>query len=206
MKIQTLLIVVLIGAAVIIGFWRDNTEPRLDLTSGTALTEPLSLPEFALVDMNNNPFTKDSLRNKWSFLFFGYSNCPEICPNTLAQMKQIAQTLRHPHAQYIFVSIDPENDTTPRLAAFLQQDKFKEAHIIGLTGNPSTIIHLASAIGVHVAKDKDASQNAGHIEHGGAILLINPEGKLAAVFGTTNKPHAIAHDFKEIVHFYANYG
>ncbi len=205
MKKQTFLITLLIAIAVLVGFWRENDEPKLSLNAGTALTEPLSLPEFSLVDMTNSAFTKASFKNKWSFVFFGYSHCPQICPTTLAAMKQISQSLhRGPLAQLVFISIDPEHDTPARLHTYFQQEQFKPAHFIGVTGDKETISKLARVIGIHVAKDNDASKNAEHIEHGGAILLVNPEGKIAAIFSSTNKPHAIAHDFKEIVHYYAS--
>ncbi|HRE32865.1 MAG TPA: SCO family protein, partial [Candidatus Berkiella sp.] len=72
---------------------------------------------------------------------------------------------------------------------------------VGVTGKKEDISVLTKTIGVHMAQEK--APEADHIEHSGTILLINPQGELAAIFTQGDKPHAIAHDFKELLHRYA---
>jgi protein SCO1/2 len=155
--------------------------------------------------MFDKPFNNASLKGHWSFLFFGYSTCPNICPTTLGAMNQISQRLgASVNVQFVFITIDPVHDTTKHLREYLQQDKYSATSFIGVTGNKDTITELAKSIGIYVAQDKDKQITVEHIEHGGAILLINPEGKLNAIFTTTDNPQAIVHDFKQIVHHYVN--
>lgn len=214
MKKHTLFIILIIGIALAIGIWRDNQEltsnnsaqmfTTLPLSVGTAL-QPHKLPDFSLIDSNGNIFTNQSLREHWSFVFFGYSHCPDVCPTTLGALSQISQRLgKGANVQFLFISIDPEHDSPAELKTFLQQDKFHPASFIGLTGDKAKIKQLANVIGIHVSEGKETALTSEHIEHGGAILLINPEGKLAAIFTSTDKPNAIVKDFKDIVHQYVN--
>ncbi len=216
MKKQTLFIVLIIGIAISIGIWRDKHDvvssndtttmfAAMPLSVGTALPLPHQLPKFTLTDTDGKPFSNEGLRKKWSFLFFGYSHCPEVCPATLGTLNQISQRLgTNPHVQFIFVSIDPEHDTPQILKAYLKQDQFSKASIVGLTGDKQHVSTLARKVGVYVQDEQKLPISKEHIEHGGAILLINPEGKLMAIFTTTDKPGAIVKDFKDIMHRYAN--
>ncbi len=216
MKKHTLFIILIIGIAIAIGVWRDNQNiastqtasnafTTLPLTVGTALPQPHQLPKFKLTDTDGKPFTNSRLKNRWSFLFFGYSHCPDVCPATLGAMNQISEKLgANPNVQFIFVSIDPTHDTPETLKKYLQQDKLSNASIKGLTGNKNDVTELARKVGVHVQEEQKLPIDKERIEHGGAILLVNPQGQLMAIFTTTDKPNAIARDFKEIMHHYAN--
>ncbi len=215
MKKHTLFIILIIGIAIAIGVWRDNQHMAADDTAnvytslplavGTALPQPHQLPAFKLIDTNGKNFSNDKLRDKWTFLFFGYSQCPGVCPATLGTMNQISERLgAHHNVQFIFVSIDPEHDTPSILKKFLQQEKFQSTSFIGLTGDKKDISALAQKVGIHVSEEQKLPISKEHIEHGGAILLVNPEAKLMAIFTTTDKPNAIVRDFKEIVHYYVN--
>ncbi len=215
MKKHTLFIILIIGIAIAIGIWRDNQHMSSETTANVFTTLPLSvgtvlpqrhkLPPFALTDMNGKAFTNTRLKDKWSFLFFGYSQCPGVCPATLGAMNQISERLGpHHNVQFIFVSIDPEHDTPAALKKFLQQDKFQKTSFIGLTGNKENVATLARKVGIHIAEEQKLPITQEHIEHGGAILLVNPEGQLMAIFTSSDKPNAIVRDFKEIVHYYVN--
>lgn len=215
MKKHTLFIILIIGIALAIGIWRDNQEyspnetakmfTALPLSVGTLLPQAHKLPEFSFTDMNGKPFTNDALKNHWSFLFFGYSHCPDVCPTTLGTLSQIQQRIGSgANVQFLFITIDPEHDSPEQLKTFLQQQKFQPTNFIGLTGDKTKIKTLANIIGIHVQEGQNKDITTEHIEHGGAILLVNPEGKLTAIFTSTDKPNAIVKDFKDIVHHFVN--
>ncbi|MCP4363212.1 MAG: hypothetical protein GY796_34865, partial [Chloroflexi bacterium] len=63
-------------------------------TQATLLHEPLSIPEFKLVDQYGNSFTRDNLKEQWSFLFFGYTGCPDVCPTTISVLMQVEKQLK----------------------------------------------------------------------------------------------------------------
>jgi len=209
-KQHTLFIIFIIVIALAVGIWRENqintakspAQTSVPLSAGTSLARGHKLPEFSLIDMDGKPFTRSSFDNRWSFIFFGYSSCPDLCPTTLQAMQQISQRLRNnPVLQFVFITIDPDNDTQQRLKEYLQQDKFRGTSFVGVTGKKTDITALTQAIGIHMAQEK--APEAEHIEHSGTIILINPQGELAAVFSGSDRPHAIAHDFKELLHRYA---
>lgn len=207
MKAHTIFITIVITLAVGIGVWREaqvthetahaNTE--LKLLSGTLLPGGKTLPTITLTDQDNNNFNNDSFKKNWSFMFFGYTNCPDVCPTTLRALAHISQRIGpNPYVQYLFVSITPELDTTEKLTQFFSKDEFKLTRFKGLTGDIEQIQNLAKDLGIYIEEQTDVLDGA-HIGHSGAILLINPQGELTAVFTSVDKPHRIAHDFKEIM-------
>lgn len=204
MKKQSIFIVIIILTALAAGIWREKVTPPaalLNLNTGTLLTEPKPLPAFALVDFEGTPFTKDSLKAHWSVVFFGYTSCANICPATLHALNNIAQRLtRLPMMQYVFITIDPSIDDRARLKDYLQQTSLSKILIKGLTGDKDQIREMSQALGVYIEQDPEGKSD---VSHSGTLFLIDPEGNLAAVFTESSKPHAIAHDVKEIIHHYA---
>jgi len=137
----------LIGAALLISLlimaWsiskalEDNKAISIPLPLlSTLRPEPLPLENFSLTDQHGQPFTLDRLTGKWSFVFFGYTSCPDICPTTLHEMTRIADMLAAENndaaLQFIFVSVDPERDSVALMKDYM--DYFNPA-FIGLTGD-----------------------------------------------------------------------
>lgn len=170
--------------------------------AATVLPNPRPLPAFALVDHHNRPFTPDSLKGHWTFLFFGYTRCPDICPTTLGVLdavdRQLAATphLRE-HTQTVFVSVDPERDPTEHLARFVP---YFNQDFIGATGAPEQIQALTKALGVMYMRSPAKDQDPNHywIDHTAAILLIDPEARFHALFSAPHDPAAIAAAFARI--------
>lgn len=208
MKKHSLFIIMIIGIALAIGIWRENYGTTVQekqiatlspLQAGTALNQSQPLPKFDFVDMEGKPFSNAQLNKHWSFLFFGYTGCPDVCPAILNTLHQISQRVgKGFNTQFVLITIDPERDNPKQLKAFLQQKKYHKTAFVGVTGEKEKIHHLAKEIGVYIAQEKNIDAN--DIEHGGAILLINPEGKMVAIFTRSDNPQAIVSDFKEMLH------
>lgn len=211
MKKHTYFIIFIIACALLIGIWRDPQNPSKHaaqefnaspLSSGTMISATHKLSPFALTDMNGKAFTQHALKDHWSFVSFGYTSCPNICSATLASMHQIAQRLQGTIGmQFVFVSINPSEDTPSHLQKYFQDPKFKGTPFIGVTGSQEKITRFAQIMGAHVG---DEDMTLEHIEHSGTMFLVNPEGKLAAIFTNNDKPLAIANDFREVLHRYIN--
>ena len=81
----------------------------------TVYPQPMQLSEFQLTDQFGNPFTEENLTGYWSILFLGYTNCPDICPLTMAELKQFYERLDDrkikDDLRVVLVSVDPERDT-----------------------------------------------------------------------------------------------
>src|SRR4051812_23274636 len=99
--------------------------------------------EFALQDMAGRDVTLDTYKGKWVLMFFGFTSCPDICPNTLLNISHTLDALGDTakDIQPLFITIDPERDTAPVLKDYLSNF---DARIVGLTGTPEQIAAVAS--------------------------------------------------------------
>jgi protein SCO1/2 len=170
-------------------------------TTATVLSEPMTIPAFTLTDHHGRPFTEKNLREQWTFLFFGYTYCPDICPTTLAVLKQVDKLLREQkatvHPRVIFVSVDPGRDNLEQLAGYLSY--FNPA-FLGLTGPEEEIQALTRPLGIAYwfAKDKESNPNY-LVDHSASILLVGPQAQLRALTSPPHNAEAIATDYQKIV-------
>jgi len=170
-------------------------------TTATVLSEPMNVPSFTLIDHHNRPFTEKNLRGQWTFLFFGYTYCPDICPTALAILNQADKLLQEQKAQvhprFIFVSVDPARDTAKQLADYLYY--FNPA-FLGVTGSEVEIQALTRPLGIAYwfAEDKDSNPNY-IVDHSASILLVDPEGQLRAITSPPHYAEAIASDYQKII-------
>lgn len=210
-------ITVVLAVSIGLGYWsfsHKNSQgvglsQSMSLQTGTALRSPKELPKFSFLTHDGKVFTKQSLKDKWSFVFFGYSSCPELCPTTLKNIQLLSQRIgRGVPVQYLFVSIDPNRDSPERLKEYLfgESSPLKDVGFIGLTADVVEINKLATQIGIYFEQESTASEKddpRDHIAHSGAIVLIDPEARLDAIFTDSKQPGVIAQDFKNRVSHYA---
>lgn len=167
--------------------------------------DPKQLHDFYTVDDRGERFGLDRLQGKWSFLFFGYTHCPDVCPVTLAVMNQVREELQRQgqdgDVQMLFVTVDPERDSSERLADYLRQIS---PAILGLGGSMSQIQSLAGQIGVAAVKDEGGA-HAGHegylVDHSTALFLIDPRGRLISLFSAPQTVPTVVDRFLKIRDF-----
>lgn len=189
----------------IAGVWKEKLiqdQKPPSLLTGTLLPEAKSIPHFRLLDDHNDRFTEHQFKHHWNLLFFGYTQCPEICPTTLKVMAQVKQIVGfHSPFQMFMVSINPEGDTPEQLQNFLAQSQYHKGAVRGLTGDRKMIQKLADQIGLYV---QEQIPDAGHIGHSGTLLVINPHGQLQALLTHPDDPFLIAQDLQKLMRFYAH--
>ena len=126
---------------------------------------------FALTDVNNETITEKSFEGPLTAIFFGFTNCPDVCPMTLANLDQVINKLDNNENQKLkvfFVSIDPERDSPQIIKDYL--DSFKNK-IYGITGDPQKIFLLSRSWGV--LSEKIFSEDGNYlINHSSSILLL----------------------------------
>lgn len=148
---------------------------------------PRVIQPFTVVDQHNQPFNLDNLRGKWSFLFFGYTHCPDVCPITMALLNQAQKKLaaqnQAKNVQMIFISVDPKRDTPEQVAEYV---KYFNKDFIGLTGTEEQITSLANQMGVVHVQDEETAAGEYLVDHSASIFLISPTGQWLAIFST---PH-----------------
>lgn len=168
------------------------------------LSQAKPLPAFQLTDSAGQPFDNSRLAGHWSWMFFGYTYCPDICPTTLATLNTAMQLIAGQggveDTQIVFVSVDPERDTPKKLKEYV--DYFNPG-FIGVTGRAPEIDELTRALGIlHTRVPSPSGDGAYLMDHSASILLIGPEGKLVALFSVPHKAQWLASDFEKLRDYY----
>jgi protein SCO1/2 len=135
---------------------------------------------FTLVGFDGRPFSSQQLAGKPYAMFFGFTNCPDVCPNTLARLTQLRQKLGRGEDSFriVFVSVDPERDTPQKVGAYAQ---LFDTPIIGLTGTPQQIDRVARQHAIYHGKVPQPDQPDGYtVDHGAAVLLFDRTGKFTS--------------------------
>lgn len=166
--------------------------------SGTLLSEPRPLPAFELVDQDGKPFTNAQLQGHWTLLFSGFTRCPDICPTTLALMRQLREhaALGGRPLEYLFLSVDPERDTPAQLKTYV--DHFG-GHIRGASGPRAQIDAVVAGLGLVYMKNPGASESDYTMDHSAALVLLDDRGRVAGYFQPPHKVDTLAADLAGIV-------
>jgi protein SCO1/2 len=180
-----------------------NPPPQLSQAT-TRLPTPKVLQPFELLTHTGEPFTLDSLKGRWSFVFFGYTHCPDVCPTTLATLSAVANLLAKDtklasEARFYFVSVDPERDTQAHLAEFVP---YFNSAFVGVTGSPEQVDNLTRQLSILYRKGTPDAQGGYLVDHTASVLLINPEGQFEAVFSPPLNAGHIAADFAKLASYY----
>ena len=151
--------------------WRDDrfgTEPASETNAFQA--------DFELTDHQGMVRTEEDFAGRWLLVFFGFANCPDVCPTTLAEVAAVMDGLGPDAArvQPLFISIDPERDTPAELADFVPRF---DAGIVGLTGTPAQISATAGSFYIYYEKIEEASAPGGYsMSHSSQLFLFGPDG------------------------------
>lgn len=189
--------------ALLSGFWFgglfiDQKKPDIaPLKHVMVLEAPRKLAIPALQKANGGHFDMASLEGRWSLLFFGYTNCPDVCPaslNTLAQAKQayVKQGAKHsdtnidaPFPQVVFISIDPQRDNAELLDEYV---RYFDKDFIGATGEEKLLRAIAVQTYTNFQVQPSEKENEYQVGHSLNLVLINPDAELVAVL---SPPHAV---------------
>ncbi|MDH5230327.1 MAG: SCO family protein [Gammaproteobacteria bacterium] len=138
---------------------------------------PTPAPTFTFTQHNGKAFSEKDFLNKWSLIFFGYTNCPDVCPNAMRVFAQMAQDPKLPATEFIFATVDPKRDNTSRIAEFVN---FFGKDFIGLTGDKKEIDKFARPFGVIYDYEGDVNSPDYIVTHFAAIYVIDPKARLRA--------------------------
>ena len=159
------------------------------------LESPRALPTFSMTNHLGSKFTNQDLTGSWSFVFFGFTHCPDVCPLTLSTMSQASNMLSEEiKKQLVFISVDPNRDHPETLKDYVNHFS---SNTIGLTGSKEQIDTLTESLGAIYAVPENKSGNY-LVDHSAHIFVIAPNGKLAALFSTPHDAKIIANDFSII--------
>lgn len=140
------------------------------------LPQSRTVPALEMTDENGQTLQMDELKGKWSLLFFGYTFCPDICPTTLAQLRQVKSELPKEaveRLQVVLVSVDPNRDTPAQLKQYLG---YFDKDFRGVTGSLDNLQKLANAVSIPFIP-ADTSKPNYTVDHSGNLALLGPDGK-----------------------------
>lgn len=165
---------------------------------GTRLEPPLPPAEFTLTDQHEQTMRLSDFRGQFVLLFFGYTHCPDACPLTLGQFKEIRNTLGDDAARvrFVMITVDPARDTPERMREYLAQF---DLSFIGLTGSEEALAAVYRAYGVsveailgetvstlnatdHHHHSSDDSASTTTLAHTSSVYLLDKEGRARLIF------------------------
>jgi protein SCO1 len=184
---------IVLGCVAAGGVWyqtKQSAVPRV-VTVGT----PQIGGPFSLTDQNGQPKTDGDFRGRWMLVYFGYTNCPDVCPTTMALMSQVLKELGGRATLFapIFITVDPGHDTPSVLKEYLASFG---SRFVGLTGSQQQIAAVAREYKVYSAK-RPLKGGGYAVDHSSVVCLMDPSGKFVAVYDNSQTPEQIAADLRK---------
>jgi protein SCO1/2 len=176
MKKYTLLgISIVIGLLATIGaawFFMDQNYTY----QGVLIDPPAQATDFSLKDQYGNTFRLSEQRGEVVLIFFGYTNCPDVCPVTLSEFKRIKADLgdQADRVRFVFITVDPERDTQERMQTYMNNF---DSTFFGLSGERTELEPIWKAYGVYQER-QDLGSAAGYlVDHSAIIYVIDQQGR-----------------------------
>lgn len=164
---------------------------------GTSYGEPFPVATpFELTRASGEVFRLSDQRGKIVLLFFGYTSCPDVCPTTMAEMKQVVDALGKPGelVQVVFISVDPDRDTPELMQKYAEHFNKR---FIGLTGSMDELQPIWDAYGIYREVNQTDSSAMGYIvDHTARVFLVDADGNLRLSYGFQTPVEDIVHDIK----------
>jgi protein SCO1/2 len=195
LRIVVVALVLLAGATVWLSSQRQLVPAPV---MATELPELRALPAVAFTDQLGRDFAIADLAGDFSLLFFGFSNCPDICPLTLqtlanVEAKLAAEGVQPP--QIVLVSVDPERDTPERLRRYLGNFS---PRFFGVTTPRAQLQPLIATLGVVVERHEHGDGAAYDVTHNSTIFVLGPQAEWIALFSAPHDAATIASDYLRI--------
>lgn len=212
MKLRGLAALVLLTAAAGAGLWLRRDHAGNDWAAAPPPLQALLWPvpravaEFDLRTQDGSAFRSADLHARWSLLYFGYLQCPDVCPTTLQSLQGLRKLLTQAdpnlaaNTQFIFVSVDPGNDTPERIRAYLG---FFGDGLLGLSGDSAQLAQLATSLGVMYAEYIDP-KGTRSMDHTTSIIIVDPHGRGVAALPGPHQPGAMLEQFQSVQRFVAD--
>jgi protein SCO1/2 len=201
MSIKSIFIAIVAVVAIGTGAWLSYllATPPPTARTATVLPVPAQLPDFSLIDHNGKAIGRDVFRGQWDLVFFGFTQCPDICPLTLQVLadakRRLADQDQQPPPRIVLVSVDPERDAPDTLGQYINH--FGRDNL-GITGELQELRKLTTALGIYFEKSA-INGDSYSVDHSAVVLVIDPRGQFHALFGTPHEASGFVHDLPIIM-------
>jgi protein SCO1/2 len=165
---------------------------------GTLIEPPLPMTDFQLIDQHGANFRLSDLKGKLVLVFFGYTYCPDVCPITLAEFKQVKTNLARQadKVRFVFITVDPQRDRPEVLAKHLQNF---DAQFIGLTGTEEDLAKVWKQFGAYrEIRQVEGSQNY-LVDHTARIYVLDAEQNLILTYSYDIGARILLEDIRQLL-------
>jgi protein SCO1/2 len=164
-------------------------------------TDVTGLPyaqDFALTDHNGKPRTLADFKGKVVVMFFGYTQCPDVCPTTMAEMAGVMKELgpRADQVQVLFVTVDPERDTQQLLAQYVPAF---DPRFLGMYGDAAATARVAKEFKVFYAKVPGKAPGSYSMDHTAGSYVFDKSGKVRLFLRHGQGSAPIVHDLRQLL-------
>ena len=166
--------------------------------NGTVIDPPLPIEDFVLQTGINESFRLSEQNGKITLLFFGYTNCPDVCPTTLAEFKQVSENLgdEAQDVQFVMVTADPERDTPERMGEFVS---FFNPSFMGLSGERSELEKVYKDFSVFIEKQESSSAAGYLVSHTSSVFVLDKETNLRITFPYGTSANEMTDDISQLL-------
>lgn len=166
--------------------------------NGTVIEPPLPVEDFLLQTANNESFRLSDQNGKIILLFFGYTSCPDVCPTTLAEFKQVYQKLGSDaqSVQFVMITADPERDKADKVTEYV---KFFNPAFMGLSGERSDLEKVWKQFSVFVEKQETNSAAGYLVSHTASVFVLDQNSNLRMTFPYGTSASDMADDILQLL-------
>jgi protein SCO1/2 len=196
---MTLLMLLTIAVFAFAACAAATPEPTPMVEGITAVNPPVVPNDFTLVNQSGEDVNLADLNGKLTLLFFGYTHCPDFCPNTLDEFKRIRTLLgdRASDVQFVFVTVDGTRDTVERMADYLRV-RAVDDFVIGLTGSEADVQAAGQPFGLFFERNGTTTTAAAYlVDHTTQSYLLDRSGQVRVIYSYTVGPEAIAENIRQ---------
>nr|XP_019950136.1 PREDICTED: protein SCO1 homolog, mitochondrial [Paralichthys olivaceus] len=187
---KSLAITFAIGGALLGGmkYFKKEKEELIEKERNKSIGRPALGGPFSLTDHNNKPVKSEDFLGQWVLIYFGFTHCPDICPDELEKMVEVVDEIDKikslPNLTPLVITIDPERDTPEAMAAYVKEFSPK---LIGLTGTTAEIEQVSRAYRVYYSQGPKDEDNDYIVDHTIIMYLVGPDGEFEEYFGQNKR-------------------
>ncbi|KAM9296606.1 protein SCO1 homolog, mitochondrial [Gastrophryne carolinensis] len=192
---KSLAVTVALGGVLMAGmkYVKREKEEKIEKEKTRTLGKPLLGGPFSLIDHNGLPKTDQHFLGQWVLLYFGFTHCPDVCPEEIEKMIEVVDKIDSmkevPNLTPLFITVDPARDDTEAVAKYIKEFSPK---LIGLTGTEAQIGQVAKAYRVYFSpgpKDEDSDYI---VDHTIVMYLLGPDGSFVDYYGQNKNSYEIS--------------
>jgi protein SCO1/2 len=198
-------VIILFSLPVLFIIWYFISMTRISVTveqpvktqQAMVMPEFRPLKPFSLTNHKGETFDNQSLLGHWTFMSFGYTYCPDICPTTMTLFAEMHSRIQAKNSiepyEITFVSVDPERDSLDRLSKYVT---YFDPSFIGATGPEEALQELTKPLGILYKRVETKDSAMDYVmDHSASIILVDPQGRYHAYFSPPHDAEKMANDF-----------